>query len=69
MAGMRVLKILWGGALLISPFFVVHAVIASMFHGWFRVLIGLFALGILASTSYAGAMMMRTGFRYPSQLG
>ena len=61
--------IVWGAALFLAPFFVIHAVFVAMFHDWLRFLVGIFAFGILASASYTGTTMFRAGFRYFSMLG
>ena len=59
--------IIWGGALMLAPIAVVHAVIVGMFHG--KLMLGFFALGVLASTSYSDYLLIRAGSRYSQRWG
>jgi len=52
---------------MLAPIAVVHAVIVGMFHG--KLMLGFFALGVLASTSYSGYLLIRAGSRYSQRWG
>jgi hypothetical protein len=62
-----IVMIIWGGALMLAPIVAVRAVIVGMFHG--KIIIGLFALGVLSSASYSGYLLIRAGSRYSQRLG